>query len=67
MSTHTLEVAEQMCDRLAIIAGGRIIAEGTMPELRSRAKEPELAHLEDVFLSLVGADDMKEILESLKL
>ena len=67
MSTHTLEVAEQMCDRLAIIAEGRIIAEGTMTELRARAKEPELAHLEDVFLSLVGADDMKEILESLKL
>ena len=67
MSTHTLEVAEQMCDRLAIIHEGRIIAEGGMEELRARAEEKAEAQLEDIFLSLVGTDDMKEIIDSLKL
>ncbi len=66
MSTHTLEIAESMCDRLSIIHEGRIIAEGTMDELRARAEEPEGAHLEDVFLSLVGTEDMHEVIESLK-
>ena len=34
MSTHTLEVAQEMCDRISIILGGRIIARGTVDELR---------------------------------
>jgi len=67
MSTHTLEVAEAMCDRLAIIHKGRIIVEGTLEELRSRAEERDDADLEEVFLSLVGREDMAEIIESLKL
>jgi ABC-2 type transport system ATP-binding protein len=67
MSTHTLEVAESMCDRLAIIASGKIIAEGTMQELRARAKEKDGANLEDVFLSLVGTADMQELIDSFKL
>jgi len=67
MSTHTLEIAEQMCDRLAIIDQGRIVAEGTMDELRKRAEESDGAALEDVFLSLVGGEDMREIIESLQL
>ena len=37
MSTHTLEVAEEMCDRISIILGGRIIARGTVDELRALA------------------------------
>jgi ABC-2 type transport system ATP-binding protein len=67
MSTHTLGVAEQMCDRLAIISEGKIIAEGTMEELRARAEQEDGAHLEDVFLSLVGTEDMQDIIESLRL
>ncbi len=67
MSTHTLEIAEQMCDRLAIINEGKIIAEGTMEELRKAASRSEVDHLEDVFLSLVGSEDMKDLIESLKL
>jgi len=67
MSTHTLEVAESMCDRLAIINEGRIIAEGGMEELRAKAEEPDGAHLEDIFLALVGGSDMQEIIESLKI
>jgi ABC-2 type transport system ATP-binding protein len=66
MSTHTLEIAEQMCERLAIINDGKIIAEGTMDQLRHRAEEKDGAHLEDIFLSLVGADDVKDVIESLK-
>jgi ABC-2 type transport system ATP-binding protein len=66
MSTHTLEIAEQMCDRLAIINEARIIAEGTMDELRGRTREKDGAPLEDIFLSLVGADDMKDIIAGLK-
>ncbi len=37
MSTHTLEVAEEMCDRISIIQGGKIIARGTVDELRALA------------------------------
>lgn len=67
MSTHTLEIAEEMCDRLAIIQGSRIIAQGTMDELRHAGKGADGAHLEEIFLSLVGAEDMKDIIQSLKL
>ncbi|GFN34295.1 ABC transporter ATP-binding protein [Tepidimicrobium xylanilyticum] len=49
-STHILEVAEKLCDRLAIINKGKIIALGTMEELRSRAEERE--SLEKIFLEL---------------
>lgn len=65
MSTHTLEVAEQMCDRIAIIHEGKIIAEGTMEELRSQAEKKE-AGLEEIFLRLTGGGDMREIIEGLK-
>ena len=67
MSTHSLEVAESMCERLAIIQNGSIIAEGTMEELRQRAKQEDGAHLEDIFLSLIGREDMQEIIESIRL
>ena len=67
MSTHTLEIAEQMCDRIAIINCGRIVATGTMTELRTSSHAQENAHLEEIFLSLCGTDDMKDIIQSLKL
>ena len=45
MSTHTLEVAQEMCDRISIILGGKIIARGTVDELRALAgSEDERAH-----------------------
>jgi ABC-2 type transport system ATP-binding protein len=53
MSTHTLEVAETMCDRIAIIHGGRIVAHGTMSEVREQTSSEELG-LEDLFLKLTG-------------
>jgi ABC-2 type transport system ATP-binding protein len=51
LSTHTLEVAEAMCDRIAILHEGRIRASGTMPELRGQAAAGE-AGLEEIFLRL---------------
>jgi ABC-2 type transport system ATP-binding protein len=53
MSTHTLEVAETMCDRIAIMHGGKIIASGTMSELQTQTSSEHLG-LEDLFLKLTG-------------
>jgi ABC-2 type transport system ATP-binding protein len=53
MSTHTLEVAEVMCDRIAIVYRGRIAAQGTMPELRQQTASGSMS-LEDLFLKLTG-------------
>jgi ABC-2 type transport system ATP-binding protein len=53
MSTHTLEVAESLCDRIAIMQSGRILAQGTMDELREQTASGD-ASLEDLFLRLTG-------------
>jgi ABC-2 type transport system ATP-binding protein len=53
MSTHTLEVAEQMCDRIAIVYKGKIAAQGTMAELRQQTESGDMS-LEDLFLKLTG-------------
>jgi ABC-2 type transport system ATP-binding protein len=53
MSTHTLEVAETMCDRIAIVHGGKIAALGTMAEVREQTSSEDLG-LEDLFLKLTG-------------
>jgi ABC-2 type transport system ATP-binding protein len=60
MSTHTLEVAEAMCDRIAIIQQGRIVARGTMPELRQQTAAGDLS-LEDLFLRLTGGNAAQEL------
>ena len=60
MSTHTLEVAQEMCDRIAIIQKGAIIARGTVDELLALAGgEDEL--LTPVFLKLTGGTALQEI------
>lgn len=51
VSTHILDVAERMCDRFGIINKGRLVATGTIAELRSRASEGA-SSLEDIFLML---------------
>jgi ABC-2 type transport system ATP-binding protein len=56
MSTHTLEIAEQMCTRVAIINLGRIIAEGSVEDL-GRMARMEDSHLEPIFLRLTGGDE----------
>jgi ABC-2 type transport system ATP-binding protein len=60
MSTHTLEVAEQMCDRISIIQGGRIIARGTVAELHALAGTED-SQLTPVFLKLTGGGAFQEI------
>jgi ABC-type multidrug transport system ATPase subunit len=51
LSIHQLRDAEQVCDRFALLSGGRIRGVGTLEELRSRANRPN-ANLEDIFLVL---------------
>jgi ABC-2 type transport system ATP-binding protein len=53
MTTHILEVAERMADRIGVIAGGRLIAEGTLDDLRRQIGETATS-LEDTFLMLVA-------------
>jgi ABC-2 type transport system ATP-binding protein len=60
MSTHTLEVAEALCDRIAIIQGGRIRALGTMAELRAHAAAGAEG-LEGIFLRLTGERAAREL------
>jgi ABC-2 type transport system ATP-binding protein len=60
MSTHTLEVAQEMCDRISIILKGKIIARGTVDELRALAGNPD-QHLTDVFLRLTGGSGLQEL------
>jgi len=57
MSTHTLEIVEQMCTRVAIINKGEIIAEGSVEELGRMASMPD-SHLEPIFLKLTGGDEV---------
>jgi ABC-2 type transport system ATP-binding protein len=64
MSTHTLQVAESMCDRIAIMQGGRIRASGTMAELRQSA-EAGATGLEDIFLKLTGENAARELVDVL--
>lgn len=56
MSTHTLEIVEQMCTRVAIINKGDIIAEGSVEDLGRMARLPN-SHLETIFLRLTGGDE----------
>jgi ABC-2 type transport system ATP-binding protein len=60
MSTHTLEVAEAMCDRIAIVQGGQVAAEGTMDELRLQTASEGLT-LEQLFLKLTGGTGAPEL------
>ena len=60
MSTHTLEVAQEMCDRIAIILKGKIIARGTVDELLALAGGED-EQLTPVFLKLTGGTALQEI------
>ena len=65
MSTHTLDAAEALCDRIAIIAVGKIVACGTMDELRAGAEQK--GGLEEIFMRLTGqlaARDLVEVLDA---
>jgi ABC-2 type transport system ATP-binding protein len=60
MSTHTLEVAQEMCDQISIILGGKIIARGTVDELRQQAGSSD-EQLTPLFLKLTGGSGFQEI------
>ena len=65
MSTHTLDTVEEMCDRIGIIAGGKILACGTVPEIREQFQGGD-QNLEELFLKLTGGiieREMDAILE----
>ncbi len=64
MSTHILEIAEALCDRIGIMYQGNLLALGNMNELRQRASLPN-SDLEDIFLKLTGTEDLRAVVEEL--
>jgi ABC-2 type transport system ATP-binding protein len=64
MSTHTLEIAEVMCDRIAIMQRGKVVAAGTMDELRRQTASGNVS-LEELFLRLTGGAPARELAELL--
>jgi ABC-2 type transport system ATP-binding protein len=64
MSTHTLEVAEAMCDQIGILQHGKIVAHGTMAEIRRQHAAGD-ASLEELFLKLTGGHAVRELVEVL--
>jgi ABC-2 type transport system ATP-binding protein len=64
MSTHVLEIAEALCDRIGIMYQGKLLALGNMDELRQKASLPS-SGLEDIFLKLTGTEDLKAVVEEL--
>ena len=65
LSTHVLEIAEELCDQIAIIQKGNVIAQGTMEELQTQADTLD-KRLEYLFLKLTGEDDIAETLSALQ-
>ncbi len=66
LSTHTLEVAEELCDRVAILHQGRVIALGSLAELRLQVGDAG-GRLEELFLRLTGGADAGAVLEEFHL
>ncbi|HGJ65995.1 TPA: ABC transporter ATP-binding protein [bacterium] len=64
MTTHVLEIAERMCDRVGIINNGKLICVGTMDELRKEAQNGS-GSLEDIFLELTGKTQETDIIKFL--
>ncbi|TVP75560.1 MAG: ABC transporter ATP-binding protein [Gemmatimonadales bacterium] len=65
LSTHTLEVAEALCDRIAILSAGEIIAQGSMAELREQA-DAGGAGLEEIFLKVTGGEAVADLVGALE-
>ncbi len=57
LSIHTLEIAEKLCDRLGILSQGRLLALGTMDELRTQAQGAAGQGLEESFMRITGEDE----------
>ena len=65
ISTHSLEIVESLCQTIGIIMNGKIIAKGTIEEVKKMAKTSK-SGLEDIFLSLTGSPDLTNVLEHIK-
>ena len=65
LSTHSMEIAEELCDRVSIIVNGSIIASGDIDSLR---QDPSLAgkNLEELFLQLTGAFELQHVIAALR-
>ena len=63
-STHVLEIADAICDRVVIMDAGKVVEAGRTSELKAKAGSPG-STLEDVFLKLTGSSDTREIVEAL--
>lgn len=65
LSTHSLEIAEELCHRIAIITEGKLRISGDMETLRQEAGRKS-SDLEDIFLQLTGAWEMQEVISALR-
>jgi ABC-2 type transport system ATP-binding protein len=65
LSTHILEIAERVCDRVGILDCGELVAMGTMAELREMVQTTSDSTLEDLFLELTGGEAVAEVAEML--
>ncbi|MGB5231548.1 MAG: ABC transporter ATP-binding protein [Desulfoprunum sp.] len=65
LSTHSMEIAEELCDRIGIIQHGRLTTTGTIADLRAQAAAGA-KNLEDVFLELTGAYELQGIIAALR-
>jgi ABC-2 type transport system ATP-binding protein len=65
LSTHSLEIAEELCSRIGIILKGRLKSLGTVETLRHEAKMED-SDLEDVFLELTGAYEVQDVVNALR-
>jgi ABC-2 type transport system ATP-binding protein len=65
LSTHSMEIAEELCDRVSIIVNGSSIAGGNIDSLR---QDPSLAgkNLEELFLQLTGAFELQQVIAALR-
>ena len=56
-SSHILEIVERLCSRVAVIASGQVVAQGSIAELREQAQSADDSSLEELFLRAVGAEE----------
>ncbi|MDH4319518.1 MAG: ABC transporter ATP-binding protein, partial [Desulfobulbaceae bacterium] len=66
LSTHSLEIAEELCHRIAIITEGEIRIVGDMDSLRREAGKDDSGQLEDIFLELTGAHELQQIISAIR-
>ncbi len=65
LSTHSLEIAEELCNRIGIITEGKLRIVGTMETLRNKAGKSD-SDLEEIFLELTGAWELQSVIQALQ-